>query len=256
MITRAITDTRKLTPDELYKICRTMLDSEKMKHAEPLIANEYTWIISHDVLCILYGELNADKKHRIMGIPVRVNKGRTRSIILRRTNENKCGTIGLSNKELSYFKNDVNLTKKLCNSLYGISNVKPKIKKVIFNDPATIIFWNDGTKTVVKANGESFDPEKGMAMAISKKMLGNEGRYYETFKKWLPKEKDSNEYMDLPIFSEEDGFSTTKQVAEITGQSVKTIQKRCREGSYPGAIKVNNEWYIPFSRTKGGSHNE
>lgn len=24
------------------------------------------------------------------------------------------------------------------------------IKKVIFNDPATIVLWNDGTKTVVK----------------------------------------------------------------------------------------------------------
>lgn len=31
-------------------------------------------------------------------------------------------------------------------------------------------------------------------MAISKKMLGNQGNYYEVFKKWLPKEKEeSNE---------------------------------------------------------------
>ena len=274
MIKHTITDTKKLTSEGIYKICRVMLDREKRMHAEPPIANEYVkrikplvlddymWVISYDILCILYGELNASKAHKIMGIQVHADKGMTRFIMLRQsyiTIDNQGGLYSknnLSDKETLYFKNDVNLTKKLCNSLYGISNVKPKIKKVIFNDPATIIFWNDGTKTVVKANGESFDPEKGMAMAISKKMLGNEGRYYETFKKWLPKEKDSNEYMDLPIFSEEDGFSTTKQVAEITGQSVKTIQKRCREGSYPGAIKVNNEWYIPFSRTKGGSHNE
>lgn len=64
------------------------------------------------------------------------------------------------------------------------------IKNVIFNDPATIVFWNDGTKTVVKAEDEDFDPEKGLAMAISKKFLGNQGNYYETFKKWLP-EKES-----------------------------------------------------------------
>ena len=64
------------------------------------------------------------------------------------------------------------------------------IKNVIFNDPATIVFWNDGTKTVVKAENEEFDPEKGLAMAISKKFLGNKGNYYETFKKWLP-EKES-----------------------------------------------------------------
>ena len=66
---------------------------------------------------------------------------------------------------------------------------KNKIKKVIFNDPATIVFWEDSTKTVVKNGGEqAFDPEKGLSMAISKKFLGNEGNYYETFKKWLPKE--------------------------------------------------------------------
>ena len=71
------------------------------------------------------------------------------------------------------------------NRLHDIS-----IKNVIFNDPATIVFWNDGTKTVVKAENEEFDPEKGLAMAISKKVLGNKGNYYETFKKWLP-EKES-----------------------------------------------------------------
>lgn len=72
----------------------------------------------------------------------------------------------------------------------------PGIKKVIFNDPATIVMWNDGTKTIVKYDEKTksgkkkkaFDPEKGLAMAIAKKALGNEGNYYETFKKWLPKE--------------------------------------------------------------------
>lgn len=61
------------------------------------------------------------------------------------------------------------------------------IKKVILNDPATIILWDDGTKTVVKTqNGEKYDPEKGMALAISKKCFGNAGRYYNIFKKWVP----------------------------------------------------------------------
>lgn len=63
----------------------------------------------------------------------------------------------------------------------------PKITKVIFNDPATIVFWADGTKTVVKCDdGECFDREKGLAMAVSKKALGNQGNYYNEFKKWLP----------------------------------------------------------------------
>lgn len=62
-----------------------------------------------------------------------------------------------------------------------------EIEKVIFNNPATIVFWSDGKKTVVKCAGdEAFDEEKGLAMAISKRVLGNKGNYYNEFKKWLP----------------------------------------------------------------------
>lgn len=58
-------------------------------------------------------------------------------------------------------------------------------KRVIFNPPATIVFWNDGTKTVVKAKNEPFDWEKGLAMAICKKYFaGNKGRYYNVFREY------------------------------------------------------------------------
>lgn len=60
----------------------------------------------------------------------------------------------------------------------------PQITKVIFNDPATIVFWGDGTKTVVKAQNESFDKEKGLAMAIAKKAMSNRGNYFNEIKKW------------------------------------------------------------------------
>lgn len=63
-----------------------------------------------------------------------------------------------------------------------------KIKDVIFNDPATIVFWGDGEKTIVQCqNGEEFDPEKGLAMAISKRIFGNKYAYYNVFKKWVGK---------------------------------------------------------------------
>lgn len=65
-----------------------------------------------------------------------------------------------------------------------------EIEKVIFSPPATIVFWSDETKTVVKCNGEKFDKEKGLAMAIAKKTLGNKGSYYEVFKEWIPEEED------------------------------------------------------------------
>jgi hypothetical protein len=65
-----------------------------------------------------------------------------------------------------------------------------EITRVIFNDPATIVFWSDGKKTVVKAVNEPFDPEKGLAMAIAKRVLGNQGNYYNELKKWLPKKEE------------------------------------------------------------------
>ena len=59
---------------------------------------------------------------------------------------------------------------------FDASNFEPTlpfdIKRIIYNDPATVVLWADGTKTVVKAHNEPFDKEKGLAMAIIKKMLG------------------------------------------------------------------------------------
>lgn len=84
--------------------------------------------------------------------------------------------------------------RNILNYMYGIKtaekNYIPEIKNVIFNDPATIVFWDDGTKTVVKCQpGDRFDPEKGLAMAIVKKAYGNKGSYCNQLKKWLPKEE-------------------------------------------------------------------
>lgn len=62
----------------------------------------------------------------------------------------------------------------------------PLIWKVIFNDPATIVIWADNTKTVIKCQeGDIFDPEKGLAMAMCKKMLGNKSNFNNEFRKWL-----------------------------------------------------------------------
>ena len=64
----------------------------------------------------------------------------------------------------------------------------PAITNVIFNNPATIVYWEDGARTIVKTNKEdceNFDKEKGLAMAISKKAFGNKGNYYNNFKKWI-----------------------------------------------------------------------
>ena len=84
------------------------------------------------------------------------------------------------------------------NSIYGLTSAKfashgkenknmvPYIKKVIFNNPATIVFWSDGTKTVAKAHGEDkFDKEVGLTVCIAKKAMGNKKKWDQVFKKWI-----------------------------------------------------------------------
>lgn len=67
------------------------------------------------------------------------------------------------------------------------------IKDVIFNNPATIVKWSDGSKTVVKCQeGDTYNPELGLAMCVVKKCCGNKGNFNDVFKKWLPKEGASN----------------------------------------------------------------
>ena len=64
----------------------------------------------------------------------------------------------------------------------------PEIKDVIFNPPATVVLWKDGTKTVVKCqNGDVYSKETGLALAICKKVYGNKGAYNDIFNKWLNK---------------------------------------------------------------------
>lgn len=62
------------------------------------------------------------------------------------------------------------------------------IKNVIFTPPATIVYWSDGSKTVVKCSEkDAFDPEKGLAMAITKRCGGNKGNYYKEIQSWVEK---------------------------------------------------------------------
>lgn len=71
-------------------------------------------------------------------------------------------------------------------------------KRIIFNEPATVVFWKDGSKTVAKAHNETYDPEKGLAMCYAKKALGDG---YEASKKieslvkkyYKPKQEASEE---------------------------------------------------------------
>lgn len=62
---------------------------------------------------------------------------------------------------------------EFCRRIYWgtITPVKPE--RVLIQGTATIIWWSDGTKTVVKCQkGDKMDPEKGIAMCVMKKFMG------------------------------------------------------------------------------------
>lgn len=59
------------------------------------------------------------------------------------------------------------------------------IKQVIYNNPATIVYFKDGSKVVVKTmDGDEFNEEVGLAMAIMKKMFGSSTAFKKFSRKW------------------------------------------------------------------------
>lgn len=98
------------------------------------------------------------------------------------------------------------------------------IKNVIFNDPATIVFWGDGTKTVVKALDEPYDPEKGLSMAISKHFFGNKWDYYNQFLHWLKKYNKSEESFSIEDMIQNPPANPHKNVGKEMGESRKHIR--------------------------------
>ena len=79
---------------------------------------------------------------------------------------------------------------------------KARFKKVIFNNPATIVFWDDGTKTVVKCGDDDvYDPEKGVALCFMKKALGNHGNFNYILKDCVKQCEDEKRPMTMEEFT-------------------------------------------------------
>lgn len=143
------------------------------------------------------------------------------------------GTAKVSYRSLDDIRNDaevpINIYRNILNSTYGIGSLRiPEIKNVIFNNPATIVFWEDGTKTVVKCqDGDEFDPEKGLAMAIVKKAYGNKGSYCNKLKKWLPKEEqvDTNPILRLADLSGENLSATDLSGTNLGSEFLASFKK-------------------------------
>ena len=118
---------------------------------------------------------------------------------------------------------------------YTVNSSRMMIKKVIFNNPATIVLWSDGSKTVVKSYFDDYDPEKGLAMAMAKKALGNEGNYYNVFKKWLPKNDETIETDQTSIgelfYNHKDNDILNKALEDIK-KNIKTSIPSSWDGNF------------------------
>lgn len=73
------------------------------------------------------------------------------------------------------------------NNLFITNEVLPNIRDVrFFNNKTTVVWWSDGSKTVVVCQDcDTFDKEKGLTMAIVKKIYGNKGNFNNIFRKWI-----------------------------------------------------------------------
>lgn len=130
------------------------------------------------------------------------------------------------------------------------------IKDVIFNPPATIVFWTDNTKTVVKAGEHDiYDPEKGLVMAIAKKVFGNEGNYYNEIRKWVEPylkkcEEEIAKYADKfsrdqVVFSDEVEKALPWRIwfndnAGIVGCYYKIYYRRCNAVQVANRLSLKN----------------
>ena len=110
------------------------------------------------------------------------------SVIPKTLIDGSCDKSDISHEEVK------EVIRRFVKDIYGLQAPalinRLEIEKVIFNEPATIVFWSDGSKTVVKCANEEFDKEKGLAMAICKRVLGNKGNYFNEFRKWIKDEEE------------------------------------------------------------------
>lgn len=73
------------------------------------------------------------------------------------------------------FERTITITGRLSDE--KVKRTEVKMKRVIYHAPATIVYWEDGTRTVVKCDKEDeYNPMLGLALCYMKKALGNTSR--------------------------------------------------------------------------------
>ena len=103
-----------------------------------------------------------------------------------------------------------------------VNKMKEKFtpKRILFNDPATIVFWKDGTKTVVKRSpGEEFNAYTAFCAALAKKIFGNNSAVNRIVKSGTDQhKKDMCKQMN-------DTYKTEKKAKEMKNKNAKGKKK-------------------------------
>lgn len=168
-------------PDLIINCMISMKDG-MLKKFGTVYDDELEWHIDNRILCeirpyidlSIYHNVFEDTCGALLGVKVIVEdfplSAQIKLKYNKRIGDYRMGTFSKLSWDELYIKSDC-------------SSTRPRIKKVIFNKPATIVFWTDGTKTVVKCgDGDVWDEEKGLAMAICKKLIGLK-EFYKQYNK-------------------------------------------------------------------------
>lgn len=109
------------------------------------------------------------------------------------------------------------------------------IKDVIFAPPATIVYWSDGSKTVVKCSEKDvFDPEKGLAMAIAKRCGGNKGGYYKEIQNWV--EKSGKKYPGKPAAGKAVDLDVLRKYSSEANKDFEKFLSAAKSNNQSGAL--------------------
>lgn len=104
------------------------------------------------------------------------------------------------------------------------------IKKIMYKPPATIVFWNDGTKTVsVCEKGDTYNKELGFALCVLKKKYGNK-TVHEMLEQYVHNANEYNEKDNAVVWEnkpKEKGFrkpNVVKKRVRLHGKPDKYIE--------------------------------
>lgn len=147
-------------------------------------------------------------------------------------------------KELNEF-DPISRTKNI-REWYGLLYDKYfKIKRIICDGPATIIFWNDGTKTIVKAQDE-FDYEKGILYAALKKLATK--KEYDNILRAIDKVDETRK--DDPIKSIRDNLFPDRTLSPDEAEEFTKSLKTRKHPSDQKCPYCGANWNMTIQRSK------